>query len=302
VTDDEIQVERDDTASDLANFDDLWNYSDPGDTRVKFEALLPMAEKLPDQSCLLQLQTQIARTFGLQQNYDSAHKVLDGVESKLTDGLELARVRYLLERGRTINSAGAPTKARTLFNESFELARRIGADSFAADAAHMVAIVAESRDERIEWNLKGIGVVESSTDARAERLLGPLYNNIGWEFYSAGEFERALDVFKRALVVREKTRTDNTVRIARWCIAKTMRALNMIEEALVIQTKLEEEYAQLGGESGYVWEELGELYLIKGSKAKAADYFGKAYGKLLQDKWLVSDQPERIKRLKLLGS
>src|SRR6185503_17574880 len=93
---------------ELPAFDKLWNYNDPVATEAKFRELLPAAEKSADLSHHAQLLTQIARTQGLQGRFDGAHATLDSVEKMLTDDLKLARVRYLLERGRAFNSAGQP--------------------------------------------------------------------------------------------------------------------------------------------------------------------------------------------------
>jgi len=50
-------------------------------------------------------------------------------------------VRYLLERGRTFNSAGEKDRARPLFVQAWEIAGAAGLEGLAVDAAHMVPIV-----------------------------------------------------------------------------------------------------------------------------------------------------------------
>ena len=153
--------------TELTNFDKLWDYGDPAGTRAKFEELLPQAEKSGDKSYHLQLLTQIARTYGLESNFDQAHKVLDQVEDQMTDDLEIVKVRYLLERGRTFRSSGEAAKSVPLFKEAYELAGKSGADFFAIDAAHMMALVAEGTDKRMEWNNTALSIAEKSSDDRA---------------------------------------------------------------------------------------------------------------------------------------
>ena len=116
--------------SEQLDFDKLWNYNDPKGTRDKFEELLPKAKDGNDESYYLQLQTQIARTYGLEANFDEAHKILFDVESKLNNDLELVRVRYLLERGRAYRSDNKADRSIPLFVESFELAKKLGADFY----------------------------------------------------------------------------------------------------------------------------------------------------------------------------
>jgi hypothetical protein len=48
----------------------------------------------------LQLLTQIARAQAQQGKFAAAHATLDAVECELTDGVEAARVRSMIERAR----------------------------------------------------------------------------------------------------------------------------------------------------------------------------------------------------------
>ena len=53
---------------------------------------------------------------------------------------------------------------------------------------------------------------------------------------------------------------------------------------------------------GYVFEELAELYLLKGNKELAKINFKMAYEELSKDGWINANQPERLTRLKKLGN
>lgn len=85
-------------------FDELWDYNSPEETREKFANLLSEADL--HSSYHLQLLTQLARTYSLEGQFDEAHKLLDQVEPHLGPDQALAQVRYLLERGRSFNSSG----------------------------------------------------------------------------------------------------------------------------------------------------------------------------------------------------
>src|SRR5256885_1926355 len=100
------------TMPPLPNFDALWDYDHPVTSESRFRALLPQAEAAGDAAYRAELLTQIARTEGLQGRFAAAHQTLDTVEALLTSDLVTARLRYLLERGRVFNSAGAPEPAR----------------------------------------------------------------------------------------------------------------------------------------------------------------------------------------------
>jgi tetratricopeptide (TPR) repeat protein len=111
------------------------------------------------------LLTQIARTQGLQRNFEQAHQTLNSVEAQLHDDLPVARIRYLLERGRVYNSSGAKEQARPLFMQALELAQANKEDFYAVDAAHMIAIV-EPPDEQMTWNLKALELAKSFTRSK----------------------------------------------------------------------------------------------------------------------------------------
>ncbi len=112
------------------------------------------------------------------------------------------RVRYLLERGRTFNSSGAPQRAVPLFAEALTLAERDKDEFYAVDAAHMLGIAAPAA-ERLGWNLKALSLAEAATDPRARGWRASLYNNIGWTYFDAGDAKTALDYWQKALAARE---------------------------------------------------------------------------------------------------
>jgi tetratricopeptide (TPR) repeat protein len=289
------------TNQDLPDFDRLWDYDHPGETERRFRELLPQATASGNTAYLAELLTQIARTLGLQQNFNEAHRVLDQVDAMLADGQARPRIRYLLERGRALNSSGSPDQARPLFVEAWEQAQQAGEDALAVDAAHMVAIV-EKGQAALDWNLKALHLAETSSQARARKWLGSLYNNIGWTYHDMGQYGVALDVFQKALRQRETDGDAAAIRIARWCVARTLRSLGRVDEALDMQQALLEEATAAGEKPGYTYEELGECLLLLGRQAEAGPYFALAYEVLSQDPWLARDEPERLNRLKDLSA
>ena len=91
------------TPAEPYDFDALWDYNNPAETEAKFRDLLPNAESPDRVAYRAELLTQIARTLGLQQKFDAAHAMLHQVEPMLDKAGDRARVRYLLERGRTFS-------------------------------------------------------------------------------------------------------------------------------------------------------------------------------------------------------
>ena len=112
------------------------------------------------------------------------------------------------------------------------------ADAAAVDAAHMLAIAAESQDETIRWNERALELAEASDDERAQRWRASLLNNLGWARHDGGDYETALDLFEQALAERQKRGPNQETRIARWCVARCLRSLGRLEEALAQQREL----------------------------------------------------------------
>jgi tetratricopeptide (TPR) repeat protein len=301
-------------SAELPDFDQRWDYDDPAATERQFRELLPLAEQSGDRAYLAELLSQIARAEALQRNFDQAHATLDRALALLENAPsadsprpstssddawepERARVRYLLERGRAFNSANRPERARPLFLEAWQQGRALGDDFFAIDAAHMLAIV-EPPERQLEWNLKALALAESSAQPRAKKWFGSLYNNVGWAYHGAGEYQKALDMFHKALRCREEAGDTAQIRIARWCVARALRSLGRVEEALAAQQRLLTELNALGETDGYIYEELAECLLLLGRAGEARPYFARAFAELSQDPWLAQREPERLERLR----
>jgi tetratricopeptide (TPR) repeat protein len=274
----------------------LWNYQDPAGTEVAFRSLLPEVERSGDAGALAELQTQIARTFSLRRRFDEAHATLDAIDHTVLAAQPRARVRYLLERGRTFNTAGDRDAATEQFRLAWEAARRSGEDGLAVDAAHMLGIVLPG-DEGLRWNLEALTLARSSPLPDAQRWQGSLLNNIGWAQHDAGRYDEALATFEEGLTWHQAAGSPRETRIAGWTIGRTLRSLGRYKEALEVQQRL----AEAGESDGYVDEELGENLLALGREDEARAAFARAYALLSKDPWLSTDEPERLKRLAELG-
>ena len=282
-------------SQDFLDFDSLWDYSNPHQTETRFREILL---QVPEENvAYLELLTQIARAQGLQQKFDRAHQTLDQMERRLGKYSSRAKVRYLLERGRTLNSSGYPNDAQPLFEQALVMARDLSEDFYAVDALHMLAIVAPPAS-RLDLNRRAIQMAESSTQAKARGWLASLYNNTGWSYHNLGDYESALVMFEKAEAARRVQGHVTEIRIARWCVARALRSLKRLEEALSQQKELEAEYDAEGESSGFVFEEIAECLLALACPEEARPYFAKAHEILSQDVWLAEHEPERIARLK----
>ncbi len=282
-------------------FDELWDYNDPAASEGRFRDLLPDLVAAGDVSQRVQLLTQIARTLGLQRKFDEARDLLAEAEAQLDAAGDRARVRWLLETGRCHNSSDSPEESLAFFHEAWELGSATGEDFHAVDAAHMLAIVEPEAQDRLAWTMKALKLAESSEDGRVAKWPGSLHNNIGWTWHDQGDCERALQHFRKALVWRERQGETGNIRVARWCIARCLRSLGQVDEALAMQQALLAEYREDDAPDGYVYEELGECLLLLGREGEARPWFARAHAELGQDPWLQAEEAERLARLEQLG-
>src|SRR5258708_28492648 len=187
---------RSDTPLDTAWLDRTWDFNRPAETETRFRHELETLS--PGATAQLELQTQIARTLGLQRRFDEGHAMLDSVEKTLDGRPPRVAIRYLLERGRVYNSSRQPERATPLFRQALDKGRAADEDFLAIDAAHMLGIAAPA-DERLRWNLEAVAMTEHTDDARSKRWLASLYNNIGWTYHERGAYAAAPQYFAQAL-------------------------------------------------------------------------------------------------------
>ncbi|MEO8565061.1 MAG: tetratricopeptide repeat protein [Betaproteobacteria bacterium] len=256
----------------------LWNFDDPGQSEQRFRAALATATG--DDAIVLQ--TQIARSYGLRGDFAKAREILKDLEPQLPGAGVEARARHALELGRTYASATHPQqsltseakeRARAVYKQAYEIARRGELDGLAVDALHMLAFVDTEPADQLRWGQEALAIAQASPQPAAKKWEASLRNNIGYALYQLGRYDEALDQFKQAVVLREKGEDVQAQRVAHWMVAWTLRALNRTDEALAIQLRLERERAAAGAPSAYVFEELELLYRAKGDRERA-DHYG----------------------------
>ena len=249
-------------ALDLAQ---LWNFNQPAASEQRFRTAL--VATTGDEALILQ--TQIARTFGLRGDFAGAQQILDSIEPQVERAGGEARARYALERGRTLASATHPPEtqteavkaaARAAFLRARDVAQGERLDDLAIDALHMLAFVDTDPADQLRWGLQALSVMESSSQPAAWQWEGSLRNNVGYALHQKGRYQEALAQFELALAFRERAGDAEPIRVARWMVAWTLRALGRLDEALDMQVRLERECEAAGAPDLYVFEELELLY------------------------------------------
>jgi hypothetical protein len=255
----------------------LWDFTKPELSEQRFTSALDGASAVD----MVILKTQIARTFGLRRDFLKAREILRSIEAEQKDSSPEARVRYLLELGRTFAST-THTKdtqtpddlevARDLFLRAHKLAAIANLDFLAIDALHMMPCVDREPDRQLEWNERALAYMEHSDQAEAKKWEASLRNNVGYAKHLKGEYDAALEQFQLSRAAHERANRICNVRIADWMIAWTFRAQKKYAEALEIQLELERDWDADGDPDPYVFEELEHLYRAIGNEELALHY------------------------------
>jgi len=257
----------------------LWNFSDPAQSEQRFRAALATATG--DDALILQ--TQIARSYGLRQQFTQARDLLEALAGDMATAGPEARARHALELGRTFASATHPpesqtaearTRARAAFEAALAAARTGQLDHLAIDALHMLAFVDTAPADQLKWAQQALAVAQASTQRQAKQWEASLRNNAGYALHQLGRLDEALAQFRHALQLREAGNDPAATRVARWMVAWTLRGLGRADDALAMQLALEADCQAAGAPDPYVFEELEILYRERGADDLARKYAG----------------------------
>ena len=237
----------------------LWDFDDLDATEGRFRAQLELETADAGRAEVL---TQLARVEGLRGRFEECDALLDDAEA-----LGGAEARVLLERGRRERSSGQPGAGLAQFEQAFERAQADGETVSAVDAAHMLAIV----DDGEAWTTRGVEIASQSDDPEVRYWLGPLYNNLGWSRYDAGDAAGALEAFELALAAREQDDSrPHEIEIARYTVGKALRSLGRVDEAAAAHEQCVAWADEAGVDDTYFHEELAEDYAALGPRRRGA--------------------------------
>jgi tetratricopeptide (TPR) repeat protein len=275
----------------------LWDFDDLASTEERFREQLLRERSDEGRAEVL---TQLARTHGLRGDFDDGDALIDDA-TLLAGSSTVARARIDLERGRLRRSSGDRESALPLFESAFAMALEADQGFIAADAAHMAALAGPDRSAFVAWTERGITLAGEREDAAY--WLGPLLNNLGWEYYEAGEYAAALDAFERALVAREREpEKEAPIELARYAVGKALRALGRAEDAIPVVERAAAWAEGANTPDGWFHEELAEEYAAVGRLDEAREQALKAIPLLEASDPSFADDDARKDRLAELAA
>jgi hypothetical protein len=256
----------------------LWDFANPGLSEQRFRDALATAQG--DDALILQ--TQIARTHGLRRDLPRARELLKSLEPQLAGAGPEARARHALEWGRNhISAVTRPAErtpenletARSAYVQALVVARQAGLDGLAIDAVHMMAFVDDAPAQQQRWNEQALQMVLASTQPAGRQWEASIRNNLGMSLHTQGRHAEALPHYERALALREAAQASPRQQyVARWLVARGLRLVGRLDEALAQQTRLEGQMHIVGDPDPFVLEELELIHRARGDEASAAAY------------------------------
>jgi tetratricopeptide (TPR) repeat protein len=242
------------------------------------------------------LMARQARRAGLSGQFEDGHRILDEAEDLA--GSPGDRARIAIERGRLENSAGSPQSAVPFFLDAWNKASAAGDHDLAVDASHMLAIVCDLEIAE-QWTAKAFDYIDSHF--AGDHWRGVLHHNIGWTYFEANRFDDALESFRKDEAIRMVSGPPQTVKIARYAIVRTLRAMGRRGEAVELGERVVKEAEVAGDRAPYICEELAECHAALGNAQKAALFAKLALDSLENDPSFARNEPERLNRLVTLA-
>jgi len=235
-----------------------------------FEEVATEAEASGDNSLFVEAAAMRARSYLITDRADEGRPWLDRAASRAIDSEPRAWSRYLGVRGRFEWKGGDNETATATFLDMFNYCENHELWDRAVDAAHMIAITGD-KNEKFDWSLKGIEMAEKGG---MEGWLGPLWNNLGWNYYDEGMFGEAYDALVKAREYHYKGEGELPKLIADYSVAHVMMKQDRMREAESEMLKVLEWASRLNAEGddsavewmGFARWDLGEMAIALGER------------------------------------
>ncbi len=251
----------------LSQADTLFQSHDYAAALTAYETALEAARVDFNRPVEVEALSQIARMHLIQGRPDEGRQWLERAQGRATDSDPMGWSRYLGVKGRFEWKADSLPAARKTFDEMYVYCNTNALWGRAVDAAHMLAIVAATPEEQVEWSRRGIDAAQAGAQ---EQWLGPLWNNLAVSFDERGQHDSALECFTKARHYHWQYSGEVAKLFADYHIGMTYRKLGKFEEAGQWLRPVLAWAERLGNHSaiGQACEDLGEIAIATGNKAE----------------------------------
>lgn len=268
----------------LARTDEVFKdrkYEEAGEL---YEAIAEDADATDDVSAYVEACAMRARSYLIREEGATGRPWLERARERAQAAHPLGWSRYLGVRGRFEWKDGDNETATLTFREMFDFCEHHELWERAVDAAHMVALTGNP-DEKFEWAVKGIEMAE-----RGEMTgwLGPLWNNLGWDYVDAERYDEALDALVKAREYHYMGDRELPKLIADYSVAHVIRLVGELDRAEREMKTVFDWAERLHGEGerdavewmGFSRWELGEIAVARGDVAGGLALMEEALGEL----------------------
>ena len=168
-----------------------------------------------------------ARTHLVAERKEQGRQWLQRAAARAVESDPGGWSRYLGVRGRFEWKDGDNETATNTFREMFDYCGENELWERAVDAAHMIAITGD-QTEKFDWSLRGIEMAEKG---KMDGWLGPLWNNLGWNYYDAERYDEAHDALVKASEYHHKGENELPKLIADYSVAHVTMKQGKLDEA-----------------------------------------------------------------------
>ncbi|MBD3366859.1 MAG: hypothetical protein GF405_01640 [Candidatus Eisenbacteria bacterium] len=292
-------------AERLEQADESFNARLYEEAGAEYEEIADEAIAAGDTTTFVEACAMRARTHLIAGRIDEGRRWLDQAAARADITDPPAYSRFLGVRGRFEWQADEdPAGASETFREMFDYCSSREQWERAVDAAHMVALTG-SPEERFEWARRGIAMADSGG---LGSWLGPLWNNLGWDYIDAGRYEEGLDALERAREYHYQHGDSLSKLIADYSVAHAKMKLGRLADAKLMLREVfdtAERMHEKGSPNGIEWMgmsrwDLGEIAYAEGERAVAIELMTEALDELEQagmPDWAPDDWAKRKSRL-----
>jgi tetratricopeptide (TPR) repeat protein len=259
----------------LTEADEIFQSRDYPAALELYKTLVDSARTDFNRSVEVEALAQVARVLLIQGDKEQGRQWLQKAGERATESDPMGWSRYLGVRGRYEWKEENLTAARKTFDDMYVYCNTNGLWSRAVDAAHMIAIVAETTEEQVEWSRRGIEAAESAGE---ESWLGPLWNNLAVTFYERQMYDSALECFTKAREYHWRHSGEIEKLFADYHVGTTYRRLGKLDLAgewlrpVIAWAERIKNHSAMG----QAWEDLGEIEIAQGRTSQGIHMLRKA--------------------------